>query len=317
MGVKTMRLEESGVTTDSYKLQQPEHIVSLATSSMLVSVDINVWTATKQDRGISDEVATMKKAELGTAKVTKYLFARNPKHNRIVKLRQLIRKWLVGSTYRWSNSQHLLPTVDLERFKQDYEKYEREFNTAVEDFLSHYKNLVSDEAFKQGDMFDKNDYPSIEELRQKFNMRLFVAEVPSHDFRCQVSQDTADDLKAEYQQQADEIVKTVLATQVNRIVDVMKSISHCCGHIESVDKEGKPSFKRRAIYDTTFQRAKALVNTIKNFKPMNNEQSDKLQNAVDDLEKVIGGVSADVLRDSDSARAEVKQGIDKILSKFD
>lgn len=61
MGVKTMRLEESGVTTDSYKLQQPEHIVSLATSSMLVSVDINVWTATKQDRGISDEVATMKK----------------------------------------------------------------------------------------------------------------------------------------------------------------------------------------------------------------------------------------------------------------
>lgn len=211
----------------------------------------------------------------------------------------------------------MLPTVDLERFKQDYEKYEREFNTAVEDFLSHYKNLVSDEAFKQGDMFDKNDYPSIEELRQKFNMRLFVAEVPSHDFRCQVSQDTADDLKAEYQQQADEIVKTVLATQVNRIVDVMKSISHCCGHIESVDKEGKPSFKRRAIYDTTFQRAKALVNTIKNFKPMNNEQSDKLQNAVDDLEKVIGGVSADVLRDSDSARAEVKQGIDKILSKFD
>ena len=317
MGVKTMRLEESGVTTDSYKLQQPEHIVSLATSSMLVSVDINVWTATKQDRGISDEVTAMKKAEMGTAKVTKYLFARNPKHNRIVKLRQLIRKWLVGSTYRWSNSQHLLPTVDLERFKQDYEKYEREFNTAVEDFLENYQTLVSDEAFKQGDMFDKNDYPSIEELRQKFNMRLFVAEVPSHDFRCQVSQDTADDLKAEYQQQADEIVKTVLATQVNRIVDVMKSISHCCGHIESVDKEGKPSFKRRAIYDTTFQRAKALVNTIKNFKPMNNEQSAKLQNAVDDLEKVIGGVSADVLRDSDSARAEVKQGIDKILSKFD
>ena len=311
-----MRLRESNVTTESYELQQPEHIVSLATSSMLVSVDVNVWTATKQDRGISDEVTTMKKAELGTGKFTKYLFAKNPKHHRIVKLRQLIHKWIKTSTYRWNNSQDLLPTVDLEKFKEEYEKYESEFNTAVEDFLENYQTLVSDEAFKQGDMFDKNDYPSVEELRHKFNMRLYVAEVPSHDFRCQVSQDTADDLKAEYQQQADSIVHSVIDTQVNRVVDVMKSISHCCETIESKDKEGNPVFRKRAIYDTTFQRAKALVNTIKNFKPIDNDQSDKLQSAVDELEKVIGGVSTDLLRDSDSTRAEVKQGIDDILSKF-
>ena len=108
----------------------------------------------------------------------------------------------------------------------------------------------------------------------------------------------------------------VIDTQVNRIVDVMKSISHCCGHIESVDKEGKPIFKKRAIYDTTFERAKALVNTIKNFRPTDNEQSIKLQSAVDDLEKVIGGVSTELLRESDSTREDVKQGIDEILSKF-
>ena len=311
-----MRLKESNVTTESYELQQPEHIVSLATSSMLVSVDVNVWTATKQDRGISDEVTTMKKAELGTGKFTKYLFAKNPKHHRIVKLRQLIHKWAKESTYSWNKTQNLLPTVDLEKFKAEYDKYESEFTKAVDDFLENYQTLVSDEAFKQGDMFDKNDYPSIETLRQKFNMRLYVAEVPSQDFRCQVSQDTADDLKAEYQQQADDIVKTVVNDQCNRIVDVMRSISHCCGMIEGVDKEGQPTLKKRAIYDTTFQRAKALVNTIKNFKPIDNEQSDMLQGAVDDLEKVIGGVSTDLLRDSDSTRAEVKQGIDDILSKF-
>lgn len=298
------------------KLKQPEHIVSLATSSMLVSVDVNVWTATKQDKGISDEVTTMKRADLGTAKVTKYLFARNPKHHRIVKLRQLIHKWLKQSTYRWNNAQDLLPTVDLEKFKEEYGKYESEFSTAVDDFLENYQTLVSDEAFKQGDMFDKNDYPSVETLRHKFNMRLYVAEVPDHDFRCQVSQDTADDLKAEYQQQADDIVHTVINDQVSRITDVMRSISHCCGMIESTDKHGNPVHKKRAVYDTTFQRAKALANTIKNFKPVDNEQSNKLQGAVDDLEKVIGGVSTDLLRDSDSTRAEVKQGIDDILSKF-
>ena len=308
-----MRLKESNVTTESYELQQPEHIVSLATSSMLVSVDVNVWTATKQDRGISDEVTTMKKAELGTAKVTKYLFAKNPKHHRIVKLRQLILKWLRHSTYRWNNAQDLLPTVDLEKFKAEYDKYESEFNTAVEDFLENYQTLVSDEAFKQGDMFDKNDYPSIETLRQKFNMRLYVAEVPSQDFRCQVSQDTADDLKAEYQQQANDIVDKVLAKQKVRIVDFLSRLSSNIDEDKKVDENGNTTYKKKPIKEKLVNEIKDWVKTTKDFNPSNDIN---LSNVANDIEKVMSGVSTDLLRDSDSTRAEVKQGIDDILSKF-
>ena len=308
-----MRLKESNVTTESYELQQPEHIVSLATSSMLVSVDVNVWTATKQDRGISDEVTTMKKAELGTAKVTKYLFAKNPKHHRIVKLRQLILKWLRHSTYRWNNAQDLLPTVDLEKFKAEYDKYESEFNTAVEDFLENYQTLVSDEAFKQGDMFDKNDYPSVEELRHKFNIRLFVAEVPSHDFRCQVSQDTADDLKAEYQQQANDIVDKVLAKQKVRIVDFLSRLSSNIDEDKKVDENGNTTYKKKPIKEKLVNEIKDWVKTTKDFNPSNDIN---LSNVANDIEKVMSGVSTDLLRDSDSTRAEVKQGIDDILSKF-
>ena len=249
----------------NFELEQPKHIVSLATSSVLVSVDVNVWTATKQDKGISDEVTTMKKAETGMGKFTKYLFAKNPKHHRIVKLRQLIYKWAKTSTYRWNNSQDLLPTIDLEKFKKEYHEYESEFHTAVEDFLTNYQNLVSDMAFKQGDMFDSNDYPDVDTLRQKFSMKLYVAEVPSHDFRCQVSEDIANDLKSQYQDQADEIVHKVIDEQTTRVTDVLESLSHCCGVNESKDKDGNPIFKKRPIYDTTFNRAKALANTIKNL----------------------------------------------------
>ena len=300
----------------NFELQQPNHIVSLATSSVLVSVDVNVWTATKQDKGISDEVTTMKKAETGTGKFTKYLFAHNPKHHRIVKLRQLIYKWLKSSTYRWNNSQDLLPTIDLEKFKGEYHEYEREFTTAVEDFLVNYQNLVSDMAFKQGDMFDVSDYPDVVTLRQKFNCRLYVAEVPSHDFRCQVSQDIADDLKNQYQDQANVIVNNVVDEQVGRMTDVIESISHCCGVIEGTDKDGNPTFKKRAIYDTTINRAKALVNTIKHFSPIENEASAKLQQAVVAMDKTLNGVSTELLRDSDAVRDRVKSELDDILSKF-
>ena len=51
------------------ELQKPKHLISLASSGVLVSVDVNVWSATKQDRGISNEVTTAKKAEIGRAHV--------------------------------------------------------------------------------------------------------------------------------------------------------------------------------------------------------------------------------------------------------
>ena len=67
----------------NFELNKPDHIVSLATSSMLVSVDVNVWTATKQDKQISNEVTLSKQADAGSGKFTKYLFANNPQHKRL------------------------------------------------------------------------------------------------------------------------------------------------------------------------------------------------------------------------------------------
>jgi hypothetical protein len=51
------------------ELTKPEHLISLASSAVLVSVDISVWSATKQDRGISDEVTTAKNADKSRGQV--------------------------------------------------------------------------------------------------------------------------------------------------------------------------------------------------------------------------------------------------------
>jgi hypothetical protein len=300
----------------NFELNKPDHIVSLATSSMLVSVDVNVWTATKQDKQISNEVTLSKQADAGSGKFTKYLFANNPQHKRIVNQRQLIYKWLKANTYRWNDSQDLLPTVDLEKFKKEYIAHESEFYSLVNTFLANYDNLVLQMAANNGDIFSASDYPSAVEVSSKFGMKLYTSEVPSHDFRCQVSEDIAADLKQQYQEQADDIVHRVIDEQTTRITDVMESISHCCGVIEVEDQHGNVSVKKRAIYDTTVNRAKALVNTCKGFRPVKSGESDKLGEAVESLERTLSGVSTELLRDSDAMRDKVKTEIDDILSKF-
>ncbi len=80
----------------------------------------------------------------------------------------------------------------------------------MNDVVLHYDGLVQDMAVKHGQMFDIRDYPTDVEVSSKFKIRLYVSEVPSHDFRCQVSEDIAADLKQQYQEQADDIVHRVI-----------------------------------------------------------------------------------------------------------
>jgi hypothetical protein len=296
------------------QLEKPNSIISLATSAVLVSVDVNVWSATKQDRGISDEVTKGKNADQSAGRFVKNLLADNVQHKRVSNYRQTIYNWLKRSTYRWNNSQDLLPVLALEKFKSEYQEHEAEFYRLLDDFIENYASIVSDMAFKQGDMFNRNDYPDVDQVRAKFGIRLYVAEVPTQDFRCSVANDIADDLKQQYESQANEIVTGILSQQQERLAEVLESISHCCGVQEiSVTGTADMKTKKRKIYDTTIEKARELAGLYKDFNLTGNTQ---LQEASAKLESVLDGVSAELIRDSDAVRNVVKSEVDDILGKF-
>jgi len=301
----------------SFEMEQPNHIISLATSAVLVSVDVNVWSATKQDRGISDEVTSLKKADASAGRFVKNLLADDQFHKRLSNYRQTIYNWLKRSTFRWNNSQDLLPVVNLTKFKQEYTEHEVEFNRLLDSFVNNYSTIVGGMAFKQGDMFNRHDYPDVNEVRSKFGIKLYVSEVPSHDWRCSISNDIADDLKQQYEKQAEGIINHVIQDQVERITEVMESISYCCGVSETTDAiTGETKTKKRKIYDTTIEKAKELCNTFKAFKPVDNEMTKRLSDAVNKLEYSLQGVDSEVLRESDAVREKVKSDVEGILNKF-
>ena len=301
----------------NFEIQQPNHIISLATSAVLVSVDVNVWSATKQDRVISDEVTTLKNADASAGRFVKNLLADDIHHKKVSNYRQTIYNWLKRSTFRWNNSQDLLPVANLEKFKVEFAEHEMEYYRLLDNFLLNYQSIVSDMAFKQGDMFSQDDYPNVDEVRNKFGIKLYVAEVPSHDWRCSISDDIASDLKQQYESQAEQIITGIVNDQVARITEVMESISHCCGVIEKQDgTTGEVIIKKRKIYDTTIEKAKELCDTFKKFKPIDNEISSKLSEVVVKLENALNGVDTKSIRESDAVRDKVKSEVDDILSKF-
>jgi hypothetical protein len=295
------------------QLSKPDHLISLASSAVLVSVDISVWSATKQDRGISDEVTTAKNADKSAGRYVKNLLANHPKHKAVVNYRQTIYNWLQRRTYKWNQSQNLLPSVDVPKFKQEYQEHQLAFHGLVDSLVNDYDSIVSDMAFKQGTMFNRNDYPSAEQVKAKFSLNLYVSEVPMNDFRCGIANDIADDLFNTYKQQTQTIIESIGQEQSERMIEVMQSISHCCGVDEKENLSGEVTTKRRKIYDTTIQKALEMCESFKRFNLKNDSD---LELARASLEKVLRGVKAEDIRDSDAVRHHVTEGIDDILSKF-
>lgn len=294
----------------NFELSQPKQIISLATSAHIVSVEVNVWTATKQDRAISNEVTSMKNADSEAGKFTKNLLSSSPEHKSLMNYRQTIYNWLQRSTYDWSGSSRLLPLVNLVKFMKEFEAHDKEFNRLLDEFINKYPQIVSDAAFKQGDMFDRTQYPDAGAVRSKFRIKLFVTTVPQNDFRSNISSVIAEDLKNHYERQVGEIIDNVMVDASERFMEIASRISNAC--TESMpDEDGK--VKRKKIYDTTITQAKEICATLKEFNLTNNQE---LETARQRLEQALRDVTVDDLRESSYVRSVVKNDVDDILSKF-
>lgn len=296
---------------DALQLQDPDYTVSLATSGLIVSVEVNVWSAQKQDRNISEEVTNAYKADKEAARVVKHLLAGDPSHKALLNHRQTIYNWMKRRTYDWSGTNRYLPFIEIEKFKNEFRQLEADFNDLVDKFVSRYPDIVAAMAFKQGEMFKADEYPPAETIRDNFRMRLFISDVPAGDFRCAIAKDIADDLKQHYKEQANDRVEEIMRDATGRLATFIKRIAHVCREAE-VDADGKQK-KKPKIYEGTIEGAKELCSMLKDFNLTGDRQLEEMRQ---DLLATLNDITAKDLRESDATRAHVKTEVDRIINKF-
>ena len=292
------------------ELTKPKHLISLATSAVVVHVEVNVWTATRQDKQISNEVTTAKRASAEAGKFTQNLLANSPDHKALLNYRQTVYNWLQRCTFDWSGAARLLPTIRIEQFMRELEQHKAEFDRLLNEFIVKYPSIVSDAAFKQGDMFDRSAYPEPEIVRGKFRIQEFISAVPENDFRNSISGVLADDLAQHYQRQTESIVNQVMSDAADRLVQIAERISVACSDPEPSD-DGK--VRRRKIYEGTVSGAKEICEMLKEF---NLTDNDALEAARSQLEMALRDVTLEDLRESSYLRSRVKDNVDEMLSKF-
>lgn len=278
-------------------------------SSVLVDLNLSVWTGRKMDKKTSDEVVAAKSARSkNAATVSKHLLAGNDTLTKIQKHAAYIRNWHYQQTLPWSDGgSRLLPMKTFFDYKEQLGEFEQQFNELIEEFVREYPVLVSAAAFQLGDLFDRTEYPEIETIQERFKFKYVFLPVPEMgDFRVDVGSDARAELQAQY----DKFYQAKLDEAMNDMWDRLHdSLSKLSERLDYSDDGVKKVFR-----DTLVTNALDLCGMLSNLNVTNDP---KLEDARRKLEQTLSGIDATDLRESTALRNDVKTRVDSILKSFD
>jgi hypothetical protein len=285
---------------------------NLDTCSMLVEFNAPMWTARKLDKGTTEEVRQSKGAKAkGAARVNKHLLAGTSELDGIITFVQNVRKYVAHMTLPWADrGARLLPTAKFLEFDEQMRKYEEEFVTKVNNFLQIYPSLITAQAMALGAMFNRAEFPDVKEVARKFAFRVTYMPLPTAgDFRVDVGVAAQEELKAR--------LNEVYARRVGEAVDEVRvRLSEAVKHlaeqltVDYVGKEAKP----RRFYESTLEAAQNLCDLVP---ALNITNDPKVEAIRADLERIVGGIGVETIRNDIPAREEIKKEVDDLASRLD
>jgi hypothetical protein len=278
----------------------------IGSNAMLVDLNISVWTGRKMDKKVSEEVDSVKGTKARAGNYHKKLLAGSDKLENIQKIVGAIRTWNYERTLPWTdNGSRLLPMKAFFDYKQTLNKFETDFNKAVDEFLEEYPQLVSSSAFTLGDLFDRAEYPTAESLRDKFKFKYVFMPVPdAGDFRVDVEESAKKELEEQYKGYYETKLNVAMDSAWARLYEVLTHIS------ERLDYSDE---NKKKFWDSTITNAVELCELLTTLNITNDP---KLEQARQKLERALNGVEPSDVRESEGIRKSVKTKVDEILSMF-
>ena len=275
--------------------------ISIATSAVLIDLNISVWTARKLDKRVSKEIDINKGTTTNAGNYNKHLLAGSDELEKIQKLATEIRDWHGRYTLPWSDGgTRLLPMTTFFDYKQRLGEYEQEFTQRVDEFITNYPNIITVMAYKLGQLFDRTEYPEAEDIRNKFRLRYTIMPVPeANDFRVDIAEDIRSEMEREYKQAYTSRVETAMNDAWSRLHTTLEHM------VERLSGQDKKIF-RDSLVDNAMELTSLLTK-------LNVTNDPKLEDARKELEKSLVGVTPEDLRESPVLRQIVVDKVSQIM----
>jgi hypothetical protein len=286
---------------------------SIASSAMTVELSMSIWTARKKDHKASDDVASMNAADKGVANVTKNLLGNCDELIALQKFAGNLRNLHYSMTMPWSdNGQRLVTTMQYFKYNEVMTEMIDEGWRMVDDFLNVYEWKVMDAQAKLGAMFNRDEYPTRDAIRDKFAFRLSYEQLPdggnTGDWRLDLPHEAMQTLRTNYTDTFNLKIKgamddvwTRLHTNLTRLVRQL-----------DVDEEGKGN----RLYDTVFDQALSLTEMLGTCNVTGDTQMEAMKRQLEQaLHQADGApLTVDKIKKSPSLRENTRAKLDAALS---
>ena len=282
--------------------------MSIGNQAMMVELNIGNWTANKLDRTVSEEVDQQKGTTLRAGNYRKNILAGSKELEAIHKFVGNVRNWHYKQTIPWSDSGlRLLTLKRYVPYTEQLNAYVSEFEELKRNFVTAYPNLISNAAFSLGALFNRDEYPSQDQVERKFYFSVNYYPLPeAGDFRIDVGNEMKDELIKQYESHYNSKLDGVMADLWERLHTTLK---HLADRLE-VNESGE----KKIFRDSLIGNAQELCGMLSD---MNVTNDPKLEAARKELEQAILGVTAKDLRDSVLVRHDVHARVNEIIKKFE
>ncbi len=284
--------------------------MDLNRDAMLVGLRISAWSGRLYDREASDHVAAQHDASSSVGRYNKRLL---PK----AALAALNATMNEARTRHYSNSlawddkgSRLLTVANYEYYTQVMDGLRERLVRQRARFIEEYDDYVEQARIDLGKLFRIREYPSKEDLRDRFSIRYRITPVPDADhFMATLASEDTERVKRDIELHIEEQLHEAVGDLYRRLAEAVERVSERL----TEDDNGKPLVFR----DTMISNIRDLVDVVPRLNIFGDH---RLAGLCEQVKDRIAGVEPDSLRPSGTfdpaVRAKVKRDADALMEQF-
>jgi hypothetical protein len=278
---------------------------SISSAAVLVELSISTWTGRKLDKTVSNEVTVSKHAQKGTATVNKKILGDCAELDAVQKFAANVRNCHYALTLPWSDTGlRLLTTKNFFTYQTQLTALQAEFNNLTEKFLTAYGWEVGQAQVRLGNLFNANDYPSADKIRDKFRFAINYMPVPeAGDFRLDINNEAQQQIAQHYASYYQTQLNNAMSEVWERARDALSKMSE---RLDYADANVKKIF-RDSLVDNVLD----VVSLMESCNITNDTHMKRVQQQLRDA---LSGVTPAALREDEYLRLDTKRKVDEAIA---
>jgi hypothetical protein len=282
------------------------NVPTLTSSLRLLEMSISVWSGRKQDKQATADAANANNADKNILNTTKQLLGDCPELEAVRKFAANTRNFVYASTTAWGDlGQRAFPMSRFPQLHKELDGLKQEFDRLVNEFLSVYEFRRTSAQAKLGSLYNPDEYPSADSLRDKFRFTITFPPVPEANIFSAVQDEAETYLRNEYARVYTQRINDTMKEVFDRL---HASLTHMVERLDYSGKEDKKKFNGSLVTNV-----RDLVGMLADF---NITGDSKLTTLHMQLDQALTGVTAEALREDDGLRADTRRAVKTVLSNM-